>query len=294
MDNDHSYIKLFRKMLTWGWYGDTNTVRVFLHILLRANHKPGEFRGYKLQAGDCIFGRKEWAEELGLSEQEIRTAIDHLKSTNEITTKSTNRFTIVHVEKWEFWQIEDGESDQQINQQATNRFGEDSVKTKKSNQQSTNKEIAESIEILMANGYRVSRINQQATNKQPTSNQQATTSKEYIYSSTTTTNKGRPNSVEEVRAYVAEKGLSVDPDYFWEYYEDTEWKDVKGKPVKNWKLKARTWSNREKERNGDKHGNGSERINEASEQRTSDKSGDGRDRAERTQSWYIPEMEVPS
>lgn len=244
MDNDHSYIKLFRKMLTWGWYGDTNTVRVFLHILLRANHKPGEYLGHPIGAGECVFGYNAWSEELGLSVRQLRTAITHLKSTNEIVVRTTNRFSIITVVKWEFWQIEEGEP--------------------------TN--------------------DRQATRQ--TSDTQATTSKEYKNISTTTINKGRPNSVEEVRAYVAEKGLSVDPDYFWEYYEDAEWKDVKGKPVKNWKLKARTWSNREKERNGDKHGDGSERINEASEQRASDKSGDGRDRTERTQSWYIPEVET--
>lgn len=105
---DNTYIKLFRKMLTWGWYGDTNTVRVFLHILLKAQYKPSEYKGEPIKAGECVFGRKKWAKELGLSEQQIRTAISHLQSTNEITIRATNKFSVIHVEKWAFWQLNDG------------------------------------------------------------------------------------------------------------------------------------------------------------------------------------------
>ena len=54
-----------------------------------------------------------------------------------------------------------------------------------------------------------------------------------------------PPTIEEVRAYVEEKNLMVDADYFYEYYEDTGWRDKGGDPVKNWKLKCRTWHKRE-------------------------------------------------
>lgn len=41
-----------------------------------------------------------------MSEQEMRTSLEHLKSTNEITIKTTNRFSIITVCKWEEYQIE--------------------------------------------------------------------------------------------------------------------------------------------------------------------------------------------
>lgn len=187
-----TYIKLFRKMLNWEWYGDTNTFRLFMHILLKANYEPSRYRGHEIGAGECVFGRKKWAKELKLSEQEIRTAMNHLKATGEITTQATNKFTIVHLEKWEFWQIEEGKT------------------TKKS------------------------------TNDQPTTNQQLTTSKESKNIKNTTI-----PTIEEVRQYVQENQLSVDADYFYKYYTTAEWKDNKGKPVRNWKLKALNWSRRE-------------------------------------------------
>lgn len=107
---DRTYIKVFRKLLSWEWYGDTNTFRVFMHILLKAQYRPTKYKGETVKAGECVFGRKAWAKELGLSERQVRTAIEHLKSTNEIATKATNKFTIITVKKWEFWQINEGQA----------------------------------------------------------------------------------------------------------------------------------------------------------------------------------------
>lgn len=118
---DRTYIKLFRKILTWGWYGDTNTFRVFMHILLNANYKPSELRGYTIGRGECVMGYRAWAKELGLSVQQVRTAIEHLKSTHEVTLTPTRYFTIVKVEKWDFWQVEDGKVTRTPTQELTSK-----------------------------------------------------------------------------------------------------------------------------------------------------------------------------
>ena len=115
-----TYIKLFRKMLTWEWYGDTNTTRLFLHILLKVNYEPSRYRGHEIGAGECVFGRKKWAKELGMSERQVRTALEHLKSTNEVTTKATNKFTIIHLEKWAFWQIGEGKPTTKVTTKKSN------------------------------------------------------------------------------------------------------------------------------------------------------------------------------
>lgn len=43
-----NYIKLSRNLLDWGWYKDANTSRVFLHCLLKANWKDGEYYGVRI------------------------------------------------------------------------------------------------------------------------------------------------------------------------------------------------------------------------------------------------------
>lgn len=121
MAGNEGYIKLHRKFRKWGWYDDANTMRVFLHLLLGARWSDTEYRGEKLKAGDVIFGRKRFAKDLGISEQNVRTAIEHLLKTGEISTsKVTNRFTIFHVENWGSYQGQDEDTNQQANQQLTN------------------------------------------------------------------------------------------------------------------------------------------------------------------------------
>ena len=117
---DRSYIKLFRKLLTWEWYSDTPTTRVFLHILLKAQYEPTRFKGYSIERGECVMGYRAWAKALGLSVQQVRTAIKHLNSTHEITLKPTRHFTIVHVEKWDYWQLEEFRATRKPTQEPTN------------------------------------------------------------------------------------------------------------------------------------------------------------------------------
>lgn len=117
--NDTTYLKLFRKMLTWEWYKDTNTTRVFLHILLNAQYQPSRLNGYEIGAGECTFGYRVWAKELGLSVQQVRTAIKHLISTHEITIRSTHHGSIIHLEKWEFWQIDEGGATRKVTHKLT-------------------------------------------------------------------------------------------------------------------------------------------------------------------------------
>lgn len=137
MMSNGDWLKLNRGILKWGWYSDANTMRVFLDILLNANYEDGEYRGHQIKAGQCVVGRKALAKRLCISEQSVRTALEHLKSTNEITIKSTNKFSIATITNWAKYQCRDDEANHQNNHQA----------------------------------------NQQSTNNQPTTNQQLTTSK---------------------------------------------------------------------------------------------------------------------
>ena len=52
-----------------------------------------------------------------------------------------------------------------------------------------------------------------------------------------------PPTLDEVKAYVAERGNRIDAQRFYDYYEAAGWKDSSGKSVKNWKQKAITWEN---------------------------------------------------
>lgn len=111
-----SWIKLHRSLLDWGWYSDPVCGRLFIHLLLLANHKPKVWMGSPILEGQTPVGRKELADSLGFSEQQIRTALERLKSTNEITIKPSNKYSLITIVNWSKYQV----SNQQDNQQLTN------------------------------------------------------------------------------------------------------------------------------------------------------------------------------
>ncbi len=91
-------------MLKWGWYSDPAVKAVFIHLLLTAAFAPKEWKGVTLSAGQTVTSIKSLSGELGLSVKQVRTALQKLKKTGEISTKGANRFTIVTVENWELFQ----------------------------------------------------------------------------------------------------------------------------------------------------------------------------------------------
>ena len=112
----NGFIKIHRKLREWKYYDVPNMVAVWLELLLRASYEGTTYRGVELKKGQVVFGRKELAETLGLSEQNIRTCINKLISANQITIETTNRFTVATIVKWEEYQFCNDNDNQQNNQ----------------------------------------------------------------------------------------------------------------------------------------------------------------------------------
>ena len=126
---ENGVIKLHRSILNWEWYQDSNTKDVFLHLLLNAQWEDSRFRGYKVPKGSLVVGRKKLAEELKMSERSVRTSLEHLKSTNEIAIKSTNKFSIITIVNWEKYQcIESEPTNKSTNNESNKRPTSDHIK----------------------------------------------------------------------------------------------------------------------------------------------------------------------
>lgn len=97
---NETYIKLYRKITEWEWYTDVNTCKLFIHILLRATAKPRNFKGEEVPIGSFTTSVEILASETGLTTRQVRTSLDKLKKTGEITVKTTNKFTHIFVIKW--------------------------------------------------------------------------------------------------------------------------------------------------------------------------------------------------
>ena len=98
------WIKLHRKLTEWEWYSDVNTTRVFMHLLLVANHKDGKWRGLDIKRGQKLTSISKLAKQTNLTDRNIRTAIKHLKSTNEVTSYSSAQNTVFTVVNYDSYQ----------------------------------------------------------------------------------------------------------------------------------------------------------------------------------------------
>jgi len=125
------FIQLHRSLLEWEWYDDKNTKILFLHCLLKANYKDKNYRGKTIKRGSFLTGRDVLANELGLSIQQIRTSLTKLKSTNEITIKSSSQGTIIEVVKYnDYQEVTNKATDEQPtnNQQVTTTNKSNNIK----------------------------------------------------------------------------------------------------------------------------------------------------------------------
>lgn len=116
----NGWVKIHRRILQWEWYGDTNTFRVFIHLLLSANHKKKRWKGIIIQRGQLVTSVAKLSVKLNLSSKQIRTAIKHLKETNEVATKATNKYTLITLLNYsKFQNTETEKGKQKGNQEGT-------------------------------------------------------------------------------------------------------------------------------------------------------------------------------
>lgn len=100
------WIKLHRQIIDWEWYTDQNTFRLFMHLLLSANHKNKSYRGMDLIPGSVVTSRDLLSSSTGLSVRQIRTSLNKLKKTNEVTIKTSSKGTVIQVVNYSKYQIE--------------------------------------------------------------------------------------------------------------------------------------------------------------------------------------------
>lgn len=202
--NEKGFIKLHRKMLEWSWYSDTNTTRLFLHCLLKANWKDGEFEGQLIPRGSFVTSISNLSKELSSNKhfftvQQVRTALKHLIATKELTIKTTNKFTIITINNYTYYQ----EGNKDTNKQVTNK------------QQTSNKQVT-TIEEYKEIKNKRSVCVENTQSLAPT--------------------------LSELRSYCYDNNMgNFDYENFYNYYEANGWLNKNGTEIKNWKAKVNYW-----------------------------------------------------
>ena len=105
---DTGFVSLHRSILKWEWYADLTTFKLFTHLLLSVNWREERLMGHSIKRCQRVCSLNTLAAETGLSEKQIRTAINHLKSTGEVASEiiRVNRsgcalYTVINFDKYQ-------------------------------------------------------------------------------------------------------------------------------------------------------------------------------------------------
>lgn len=121
MDSKNGWVSIHRKILNWEWWDDTNVFRVFLYLLIDANHRDQKWKGILIKRGQKLTSLEKIHQQTNLTLQQIRTAIAKLKSTGEITCQSTSQYTLITINRYDEYQKDNKQSNKPItNEQQTN------------------------------------------------------------------------------------------------------------------------------------------------------------------------------
>ena len=101
---DLGFIKISRNIVEWELYSDPCTKSVFIHCILKANWRDKTWKGVKIKRGQFVTSLAALAEETGLSVKNVRTALDHLKATNELAIETSPKGRVITVKNYAKYQ----------------------------------------------------------------------------------------------------------------------------------------------------------------------------------------------
>lgn len=203
--DDRGFTKFPNSLRRAPWRNKPKTVAVYFFLRINANHFENGFDNITICPGEVVSGRARIAAETGLTEDEVRTAISHLKRSGHITSRSTNSYTVFSFTDKENW----GDIADCIPSEIPSTFPNDSP--------AIPRQIPGESPLLET---RKLRDGEKESRK-----------------------RFSPPSVDEVAAYCQERGNAVDAERFCDFYAAKGWR-VGSQPMRDWKAAVRTWERR--------------------------------------------------
>lgn len=146
---EDGWIKIFtHRLLNWEWYDDIYMVRLFLHLLLKANFKDKEWHGITIKRGQLVTSLDALSRETHLSTQKLRTCLSNLEKTGEINKQTTNKYTMITVCKYDTYQGAEISLQQTNNNQSTNE--QQSINNQTTINQQQEKNIRKKEDIILS------------------------------------------------------------------------------------------------------------------------------------------------
>lgn len=152
---ENGYIKLFRKTLNKGYYKDSEYAHLWIHLLLKANHKETEllWNNEKLivKRGQFITSRNTLVKETGINRSKIERVLKFLKTEQQIEQQNLYTSRLITIINYDKYQSSEQENEQQVSskraasEQQVSTNNKDKKDKNEKNDKNKNKSIVEQI-----------------------------------------------------------------------------------------------------------------------------------------------------
>lgn len=117
------WICLHRKIRDAAWYGKPDYLAVWIHMLLKANHKEKQVaignQIITVKRGQFVAGRKSLAAETGVQESKVNRIINVFKTEQQLEQQAFSKFSLFSIVNYEQYQNSEHQSEQQVNSKRT-------------------------------------------------------------------------------------------------------------------------------------------------------------------------------
>lgn len=107
----NGWVKLHRKILEWEFYNDMPVRSVFIHLLLKAEFETVVSHGITVQRGQALVTVKGLAEDLKITEKQVRRAFTDLQKYNAVMVEGTNKHSLLTIVNYDGYQDSEQDSD---------------------------------------------------------------------------------------------------------------------------------------------------------------------------------------
>ncbi len=94
------FVKLPRDIINWRWFSDANILKLYIYLLTTAVFKTTQWKNETLESGQVVIGRRMLAAQLKMTENQVRAALEKLKSSKDISIKTTNKYSVITLLNW--------------------------------------------------------------------------------------------------------------------------------------------------------------------------------------------------
>lgn len=98
------WVKYYESILEWEWSSDPAMMALWSRLLVMAQYRDREYRDMTIKRGQVLTSIRKLSEESGISVRTVRTCLERLEATQQITRKPTHHSTLITICNYDKYQ----------------------------------------------------------------------------------------------------------------------------------------------------------------------------------------------